>query len=56
MGFSYRVITKEQTKLRSDILDYVRKFYTLSRKVIKEKNLLNSTENIGNADETPIFM
>ena len=55
MGFSYRVITKEQTKLRSDILDYVRKFYTLSRKVIKEKNLLNSTENIGNADETPIF-
>ena len=56
MGFTYRVITKEQTKLRSDILDYVRKFYTLSRKVIKEKNLLNSIENIGNADETPIFM
>ena len=56
MGFCFRVITKAEIKRKDNIIEYVKKFYIITRKIIEEKNLLNSKENIGNADETPIFM
>ena len=34
----------------------VNKYYSIMRGIISEKNLLNRKQNIGNADETPIFM
>jgi hypothetical protein len=56
MGFCYRNVTKAKTNIKEDIIDYVKKFYVITRKVIEPKNLLLTKENIGNADETPIFM
>jgi hypothetical protein len=56
MGICYRVITKTQTKLKDNIFEYVNKYYSILRGIISDKNLLNSIQNIGNADETPIFM
>ena len=56
MGICYRVITKTQTKLNDNIFEYVNKYYSIMRGIISEKNLLNRKQNIGNADETPIFM
>ena len=56
MGFCYRVITKAQTKVNDNIIEYVNKYYSIMRAIIVEKNLLQSKQNIGNADETPIFM
>lgn len=56
MGFSFRIVTKAQTNLRDDIKEYLNKFYFIIRNIIKEKNLLVHRENIGNADETPIFL
>ena len=34
----------------------VNKYYSIMRGIISEKNLLNSIQNIGNADETPFFL
>jgi len=56
MGFCYRNVTKGKTNIKEDIIDYVKKFYVITRKVIDAKKLLLTKENIGNADETPIFM
>lgn len=56
MGICYRVITKTQTKLNDNIFEYVNKYYSIMRGIISEKNLLNSIQNIGNADETPFFL
>ncbi len=56
MGFCYRVITKAQTKVNDNIIEYVNKYYSIMRAIIVEKNLLQSKQNIGNADETPIFI
>ena len=56
MGFTYRTRAKAQTKLKSDIIEYINKYFGIMRNLIKEKNLLYSKERIGNADETPIFM
>ena len=56
MGICYRVITKTQTKINDNIFEYVNKYYSILRGIISDKNLLNSIQNIGNADETPIFM
>jgi len=56
MGFCLRAITKSNTKLKENISDYVQKFFIITRKIILDKNLLSNLGNIGNADETPIFM
>ena len=56
MGFTYRVRTKAQTKLKPDIIDYFNKYFVIMRNLIKEKNFLQSKERIGKADETPVFM
>ena len=56
MGFSFRTVTKAQTNLRDDIKEYLNKFYFIIRNIIKEKNLLYHRENIGNSNETPIFL
>lgn len=56
MGFCFRAITKSTTKLKDNISEYVQKFFIITRKIILDKNLLFNLGNIGNADETPIFM
>lgn len=56
MGFSFRSITKYQTTLKSDIKDYINKYYFILRDIINEKKLIYYKENIGNADERPIFL
>ena len=48
MGFGFRVITKAKTKTKDNINEYIKKFYIITRKIIEEKNLLNSKENIIN--------
>ena len=44
MGFTYRIRTKAQTKLRDDIIDYIKKYFVIMWNIINEKNLLNSKE------------
>ena len=56
MEFSFRINTKTQTKIKEDVIDYIKTFYIILRKIIFDKNLLLHKENIGNADETPIFI
>jgi hypothetical protein len=56
MGFCYRVITKKQTRLNYNVYDYVNKYYSIIRGIIAEKNLLNNIQDVGNADERPIFI
>ena len=56
MGFSFRTITKLQTKKKDNINEYVSKYFVILRKMINDKDLLSCKENIGNADETPVFI
>ena len=58
MGFTYRLRTKTQTRLKPDIMDYIYNniYFVIMPNLIKEKNLLQIKERIGKANEAPIFM
>ena len=43
-------------KLKPDIIDYINKYFAIMLDLIKEKNILQAKERIGNEHETPVFI